>query len=240
MYCENCGAKLNDGDVFCTVCGTKAVEETPVQPQQNPYYQSPPSYRQPNTTNTTNTHRYAQPEKKSSNMPLIIGLIVVSVLLLAAIIFVLVQVSLLKKDTNTNEAAQEQLTEMETVVSQEVTPIPTATPIPTVTVTPVPTAVPETTSSDYILPDSSNRYYTYSELYDLSEWELSIARNEIYARNGRMFNSAELQNYFNSKLWYVPRYSAESFDANQNSYFNQYEKANVKLIAEVESAKGYR
>ena len=52
--------------------------------------------------------------------------------------------------------------------------------------------------NDYILPDSASRVYTYDELLGLSKDELRLAINEIYARHGRMFDSAEYQNYFNS------------------------------------------
>ena len=56
--------------------------------------------------------------------------------------------------------------------------------------------------NDYILPDSDSRAYTYDELSNLSQDELRLAINEIYARHGRIFDAADLQNYFNSKSWY--------------------------------------
>ena len=27
MFCENCGNKMNDGDLFCTNCGWKVTED---------------------------------------------------------------------------------------------------------------------------------------------------------------------------------------------------------------------
>ena len=51
----------------------------------------------------------------------------------------------------------------------------------------------------YVLPDSNSRYLSYADLEGLSAEQLRIARNEIYARHGRMFNSKELRDYFNSK-----------------------------------------
>lgn len=53
--------------------------------------------------------------------------------------------------------------------------------------------------NEYILPDSDSRAYTYDELSSLSNDELRLAINEIYARHGRIFDAADLQNYFNSK-----------------------------------------
>ncbi len=93
------------------------------------------------------------------------------------------------------------------------------------------------TNSDYILPDESTRYYDKSELETLSDYDLYLARNEIYARYGRGFSSSELQDYFNSKEWYTQSYSPEEFDA-MESPLNQYEKANADLIREVEREKG--
>lgn len=116
------------------------------------------------------------------------------------------------------------------------TPVPTA--VPTAAPTPAPTQTPAV-SGEYIFADSSSRYLTYEEIAALSEQEMSYARNEIYARHGRKFSSEELQNYFNSKSWYTPIYEGADFDAMQDSVFNEYEKANVRLITQVEKDKGY-
>lgn len=55
---------------------------------------------------------------------------------------------------------------------------------------------------DYILPKSASEKLTEEDLEDLSAKELTYARNEIYARHGRVFKSDELQDYFSSKDWY--------------------------------------
>lgn len=89
---------------------------------------------------------------------------------------------------------------------------------------------------DYVLPQSSYEYITESDLYGLTEEECRIARNEIYARHGRMFKDAELQAYFNSKSWYTPLIPADSF---QESMLNAYEKENKDVILEYERARGW-
>jgi len=58
------------------------------------------------------------------------------------------------------------------------------------------------TSGGYVLPFSSSRQVTSSDLRGLSSWQLDIARNEIYARHGRPFKRADLRNYFRGKSWY--------------------------------------
>lgn len=94
-----------------------------------------------------------------------------------------------------------------------------------------------TTSSGgtYILADSASHLYTTSELSDLSNWELYIARNEIYARHGRMFQKEDLQNYFNAQSWYTPLYSPSDFDS---SLLNSTEQQNAATILALEKSRG--
>ncbi len=87
-------------------------------------------------------------------------------------------------------------------------------------------------SDDYILPESSSRYLTDSDLKGLSSYELMIARNEIYARHGRKFKDSSLQAYFNSKSWYKGTVEADDFST---SVFNNYELANIDLIKSYEN-----
>ena len=88
-------------------------------------------------------------------------------------------------------------------------------------------------SSEYIIYDSDSRYITEADLQGLSKEQLRIARNEIYARYGRKFSDAELQSYFDSCSWYNGYIEPNDF----NIELNQYEKANLTLIKEVEDSK---
>lgn len=120
--------------------------------------------------------------------------------------------------------------------TQEVTPMPTQpiTPPPQQPVTPTPTAVPqEVMEADYMIADSNTRYLTNSDLNALSEAQIRIARNEIYARHGRIFKSEDLAEYFASKSWYVPSVPADQFD---NSCLNNIEVENLKFITNYEKA----
>ncbi len=85
---------------------------------------------------------------------------------------------------------------------------------------------------DYILPESDSKMYTRAELEGLSVWELYLARNEVFARYGRQFKNDDLADYFSSQPWYNGEYSPEDFDG----WFspNEYEKANMDLILEIE------
>ena len=89
----------------------------------------------------------------------------------------------------------------------------------------------------YILPGSDCRYITVSELEGLSADELRLARNELYARHGRIFQDEGLRNYFNSLDWYEPTIEGEDF---QESILNEFEIANRDLIVAYEKEIGYQ
>lgn len=80
----------------------------------------------------------------------------------------------------------------------------------------------------FIIPESSVRKLTASELSGFSSATLALIRNEIYARNGYVFQKEKYRDYFSSKLWYTP-----NPDFNANS-LNETEKYNIELIKSLE------
>lgn len=84
----------------------------------------------------------------------------------------------------------------------------------------------------YIICDSNERFLDRWDFDEMDAHTLSLARNEIFARHGRRFHDKEIQTYFDSMPWYEGTVEPEDFD---DSVFNQYEKANLKKIAEIES-----
>jgi len=91
-----------------------------------------------------------------------------------------------------------------------------------------------------ILPQSAVRLLTQDDVNGLSLQYINYAKNEIYARHGRMFNSPELQNYFNSQSWYTGRIAPENF---KESMLSDIEKKNADYLASVEfsiAPKGYQ
>ncbi len=84
----------------------------------------------------------------------------------------------------------------------------------------------------YVIPESDTRYLTEQDLRGCTQQELCYARNEIYARHGRLFQSPELSGYFNSKAWYYGYIDPDDFSTD---VFNAYEKANVSLIDDFET-----
>ncbi len=111
---------------------------------------------------------------------------------------------------------------------------PKATATPQVTQKPQPTPEPtEDPRNTYLLPDSATRYLTEEDLAPLTAEECCFARNEIFARHGRIFKTPEIADYFASKTWYHGTVAPERFD---DKVFNEFERANVQFIQAYEVA----
>jgi len=90
----------------------------------------------------------------------------------------------------------------------------------------VPTYV---TQLDYIFPLSNMNLISYAEIENLDHNLRAYARNEIFARYGYIFKTAEFKNYFESKYWYSP-----------NPYYNgDTNKLNSIEIENIERIKKY-
>ena len=90
----------------------------------------------------------------------------------------------------------------------------------------------------YIFSNSSSSYLSNSDVSALSDNNLTIALNEIYARRGRIFKDSALSSYFNSQAWYTPKYTQAEFD--KNVTFNDYEQKNLQLMINEQKKRGLR
>ena len=70
----------------------------------------------------------------------------------------------------------------------------------------------------------------------MSQSQVRLALNEIYARRGAKFDNASNKKYFESKSWY----KATCSQSEAEKKFNKYEKKNVDLLVEYEESKGWR
>jgi hypothetical protein len=81
--------------------------------------------------------------------------------------------------------------------------------------------------SEWLFPDSDSRYLTDGDLAGLSNDQLWIARNEIYARRGFIFKTARGKAYARSLGdAYLP--------VTENPKFNQFEQRNIQFIQSYE------
>ena len=90
----------------------------------------------------------------------------------------------------------------------------------------------DASSADYIFP-SDRQYITEADMAGWNQKTALLARNEIYARHGYVFQTQEIQNYFAAKSWYTPN---SSYDG---SGLNDVEKANVDTISAYEQKMGW-
>jgi len=91
--------------------------------------------------------------------------------------------------------------------------------------------------SDYIIPYSSSREISESDLYELNKDDLNTAINEIYAREHRKFDNSGIQRYFNKKSWYTGYIEPDKF---KDSMLTDIEKVNINIIVKYMKKKGYR
>ncbi|KAB8330759.1 YARHG domain-containing protein [Scytonema tolypothrichoides VB-61278] len=75
----------------------------------------------------------------------------------------------------------------------------------------------------------SQRVVTEADLDGKDGFELDIMRNSIFARHGRRFDTAGLQQYFEKQPWYRPLYSPKDFPTNLLSNTEQW---NVEYISQ--------
>lgn len=87
---------------------------------------------------------------------------------------------------------------------------------------------------EYILPYSGSCYLSEEDIEGLSDKELRLARNEIYARHGRKFKDKTLQKYFDEKSWYEGEYEPDEF---QETWLSLLERKNAAFLLAKEKGK---
>lgn len=87
--------------------------------------------------------------------------------------------------------------------------------------------------SAYLWP-TDTQTITDNDLQKLTQTEVSAVRNEIYARHGYPFTSAEWSAFFDTASWY------QANDAYSNDMLNQTERANIDTILRYEENAGWR
>jgi TolB-like protein len=111
--------------------------------------------------------------------------------------------------------------------SQSLPTTPATTPKPE-----PPKPGPNSGNEDYILPYSSTRELANNDLRSLTKQELRLARNEIYARHGRVFKDQALQRYFDSKSWYK---NLSKLPLGTEPTLTKLERSNIELIQAYEA-----
>lgn len=245
MFCKMCGKKIHDDSKFCPYCGAevgKLEEPAKEQIQETAKAAKLPDNMEIEWDDQGKTEKEAVEEQKEnpeqsenhidvkkSLDPKWMLLPVVVVAVAAGAWIGLGKKSVSKSGQQgteyTTEAQAQESTE--TIEEETKLTIPFAEGLEGETSDGI-------SPEEYILPECDTRVYTKEELSVLSAEELRLARNEIYARHGRIFSAEDLKNYFQSKSWYTPQYEGTEFDAKGDSILNEYEIANRNLIVELE------
>uniref|UniRef100_UPI00405705A1 YARHG domain-containing protein n=1 Tax=Acetatifactor sp. TaxID=1872090 RepID=UPI00405705A1 len=76
------------------------------------------------------------------------------------------------------------------------------------------------------------KYYTAEDFANDTPVAIHLAKNEIYAKRGYIFQNEDLNHYFLGCAWYTPLYTVEEFDT---SVFNDFERKNLELLAELDA-----
>lgn len=251
MFCSKCGKQVRDGMNYCTNCGepVKKDEGGVNLKKDDDKVSSAATLPHGNVSDKSNK---AKKTKKNKGVKIVFITIAGIILALLLILFALVQTGIISIsiDDNTNQEsvldkksksskrekekerrAKEKESEEGDVTTETHTEVTTAQTVQ-------PTTLPSTVAvnSEFILPDSSVRVLDKSELAGFSAEQCRLARNEIYAKHGRMFDDAGLQNYFNSRSWYHGTIPAKQFNDNMLS---DIEIQNRNLIIAFEKEMGY-
>ena len=139
--------------------------------------------------------------------------------------------------TSSNAPLQDSSQDSSEIPSQE-SPLPPSQspsqPPPSPETSQAPAPAPKIQKRDFIIKDSSSRLLEAWELWQYSNAELALARNEIYARHGYMFGFKNMRDWFTEKSWYTPRLSHSEF---KDTLFNDVERANIRLLSEYRDSR---
>lgn len=235
MFCPKCGKEIPDTAKFCSGCGTQTIKtQAPVQQQktvQQPKPQTQPQQPvhqpKPQTQPQVKVKQPVQkPPKKENggNKGVLIGIIVALAVVVIGLVGFIVSQNVVNnnKPATGNSVAQSSSVAKNSSSKAQSSTVQSSTE-PSSSVAPA--------ERDYIIPDSSTRIISESEISNLTKEELRLARNEIYARHGRKFQDEELQKYFDSKSWYRGTIEPKDFTDNMLS---DIEKNNKDLIVKME------
>ena len=259
MFCTKCGNELPVNAKFCTKCGTKveAFQPGAIQPNPTPQKASVPQPQQKKNekvTKTKNSEKISnknknETEKKSGSgamVYLLIGAAVLIIILIAIIVLLFIKGNQPAKQDDIIDkpvVTTEQTTETE--MSTEQTDRKEASEKTSEVINKEDTTGNEDMGTDgavgeeaeYILPESASRLLTEADLENLTQEDLRIARNEIYARHGRKFLDEGLQEYFNGKSWYNGTIEPDDF---KEDMLSEIERTNEDTIVNYETKMGYR
>ena len=232
IFCEGCGQPLSPDMRFCEGCGRPVDAAPPATPPPAPPLA--PAYPQ-----------QAPPSQGRTPWLIIGGAILIGVIGLGVGFYVYQAKGRPQPPAPVSAPpVAEPPTSPPTTV---VPPAPPETVPPAVPPVAPPTAPPESagdigTPRGPGWPWTSNRLVTDQDLRFLTLADLTLMRNEIYARHGWVFGRDDLRRYFEAQPWYRPKGTlANRYEANRYAAaeLSPIEKRNVQTILDYENALKY-
>lgn len=230
MKCNHCGANLDPNLPYCQVCGApnpnytsadyddlRAETDDLTDYSQDPYYDQPVKReKQPGASNT---------------LVIIVAIVCAAAVAVTALYFLMFRKSSAQTSAGSGSTQSESSDSGSSSSKNKSSNSSSSSS----------SSNSSSSSSNwmnrtYILPDSTSEYLSSSDISGFSAKECNYALNEIYAREGRRFKAAELQNYFDSKSWYNGTIDPDDFDNNYE--LSDIERANVELLKNAMDARG--
>ncbi|MBU3145228.1 YARHG domain-containing protein [Clostridium sp. CF012] len=240
MYCSKCGYQLEDGTNFCRKCGSKNIYNnlTPNEKKSNLDLNTTSKETNNIENNTIEikpkevTSKRANSKKIDTKQTKPKGFIVLGILiLLLSVGFGSYYISVTKFFSD-NSKKLEDTTPKSKVTPTDAPPKKDAIIKPDV---PAPTDKTDISNMDspdyYIFPKSGSEKLIEADVSKLIKENLTLARNEIYARHGLVFKGEQFKSYFSKKSWYTPNPNFKGSDGE----LTDVETYNIQLILKYEN-----
>ena len=91
----------------------------------------------------------------------------------------------------------------------------------------------------FIFPNSDTEEIPDSAIKALSDEDLRMAINEIWARHGYIFRNKDILDYYRQFDWYEEKIPADEWDSHgQDYYLNSIEKKNIEKMTKERESRG--
>jgi len=219
MYCSKCGLKLNDGANYCDKCGAENILKA-----KGDLTLTSKAIPEENTI----------PEEITTKRPKTKSLITIGVLILIIVIGYTSYYITFSKFSSSTITDSDATSNKKTASPSNNNNNNKSTTIKNLAAPTNETATNKSDSSDsYILPKSGSEKLVDSNLSTLTKENLSLAKNEIYARHGFLFKTEPFKSYFSNKSWYKGNSTFKGSDRELSSI----ELDNLQLILKYENEK---
>lgn len=229
MYCKYCGKAIPEGAKFCRSCGGKlTAAECETRLNEGKSSESKTFELREDTDQKSNKENEICVEQKKDRSKAVgvIAIIAATAIIVGGVYYFVFAKGLNlanNASTKPTNSVTNSVTNSSEVSDSKTNNSPTSNSDADNTV--------KTNTSEYILPDSADRYLSDSEVSSMSKDQLALARNEIFARHGYVFNSKVYSDYFSAKSWYTPNSSYKS----DIDTLNIYERYNISLLQKYEN-----